>query len=205
MSRRHGLACIAVYTVPMNNLPINWNASYANKKDYLPSSTPVIELLVASVSENAPKKHLDIGCGTGQLVREIYHRGYETTGIDTSVEAIEIANRSSVFTGEALRFINTDVHSFVQNNPTDNSFGLVTCKYVIAFIEDVPEFLRHVAQGLHKEGTFYIISPDLAALSAEKISIAVDHQATMTLLEKHFAVTSQLLGRDWHYICRPAR
>ena len=38
---------------------------------------------------------LDIGCGTGSLCIELGKRGFNTTGIDSSPKAIEIANNKS--------------------------------------------------------------------------------------------------------------
>tara|TARA_Y100000310_G_C20269111_1_gene617165 strand:+ start:30 stop:659 length:630 start_codon:yes stop_codon:yes gene_type:complete len=42
-----------------------------------------------------PTTLLDIGCGTGSLCIELGKRGFNTTGIDASPKAIEIANNKS--------------------------------------------------------------------------------------------------------------
>ncbi len=47
----------------------------------------------------SPNTALDVGCGTGQLTRELWHRGYNVAGIDVAESAIMIAQALTVVLG----------------------------------------------------------------------------------------------------------
>lgn len=54
----------------------NWSRPYDQGRDFRPISTPELDKPLSFVKPTAPKTALDIGCGTSQLTRELYHRGY---------------------------------------------------------------------------------------------------------------------------------
>lgn len=85
----------------------NWNTLYQHK-DYLWLPTAQVALL-CELANSDPKTALDIGCGTGQLVRDLYHRGYKVVGVDTATEAIAIAQASTVRPANDIRFLVHDV------------------------------------------------------------------------------------------------
>lgn len=142
---------------------------------------------------------LDIGCGTGQLARDLFHRGYDVHGIDLSPVAIDLATSTSIYIGQGMSF---EVKDFEKDEIDGQRFDLVICKYVYAFITDTTSFLKKV-KGLMKAGAlFVIISPNPETTPPDKAKIYVDEQATTEVLMGHFAqVKFYPSGRNHIYIC----
>jgi SAM-dependent methyltransferase len=103
---------------------------------------------------------VEIGCGTGRVLKPLLEAGHEVVGVDISKDMLAIAHQklhSHVESG-ALRLVQ---HNFV-DAPTEESFdaALVTF-YTFNYIfddEDQRSFLRHVAQSLERGG---ILAVDL--------------------------------------------
>lgn len=178
-----------------------WNDAYENGRDYLGLTTQQIVKLLSYVNiENSdgPPTLLDIGCGTGQLVREMFHRGFKSLGIDSSHKAIEIAKQSTKYLGDDINFSTDDISAL-----PESTFSIITCKYVAAFIPNLTVFLSHVEQHIAVDGVFVIITPQLDALSEEKKFIAIDDDVLSAHLGQYFAHVSKIrLQGDWWYICK---
>lgn len=172
-----------------------WDNLYKENRDYTWLSTASLAML-CKYAEAAPETALDIGCGTGQLARDLYHRGYDVTGVDTSHQAVDIAERSSVRAG--IKFLQHDV---CQAPLAQASFGLITCKYTVAFIARRGEFFKNISKMLAPGGKFIIITPRAETLPASKKSIAVEHSELFTELQKVFTVEYESHGNDIWYIC----
>ena len=182
----------------MNVARIHWDEIYDSFKDYLASTTQDINYILSQVSSSAPRTHLDVGCGTGQLCRELFHRGYQSTGIDTSGSAVRLAIEATVC--PEITYLHTDLDRFSKNQSA-TTFGLITCKYVFAFIEDRASFVEAVRQRLVEFGVFVLITPDPQQLPKEKIAISVPHKELIELLGSAFSVKYLTRGRDVYYIC----
>ena len=131
-----------------------WNETYSNHHDYLQLPTHQVGKL-CHVARSAPKTALDIGCGTGQLARDLYHRGYQVTGIDISTEAISQAQASTIYT-QGITFAVRDI---TKPPLPPCHYGLITCKYVVAFIADRAAFFRAIGTFLEPTGVVAIITP----------------------------------------------
>ena len=186
----------------MTNLTLksnHWDYSYENYKDFLAFTTQDINNILANVNPNAPKTLLDIGSGTGQLGREFFLRGYTTVGIDGSNMAIKIAKEAAALYKDSIRYIHKNFEDFSEE---ESNFGLITCKYVFAFIKDRIQFLEKANELLSKDGTLVIISPDVNKIPKEKAGITVDNGEMLVLLKKIFKVETYERGRDYYYICK---
>ena len=78
---------------------------------------------LASLIERRPRMRVaDLGCGTGELTRELHDQlaAEETIGIDNS-ETMLLKSRS--FGSEALRFEKGDAEAFVTDRPFDLIFS----------------------------------------------------------------------------------
>lgn len=163
----------------------SWSKCYAAGRDFrmIPASS-ISSFLTGSTTTN--KRCLDIGCGTGHLTRELYHRGFHVIGIDASRKAIEIAQSLTMVSGEQLKYIHFDIeHDDLDALPWQ-PYGLITCKLVYAFIKDKQSFLRRVGQMLEREGLFVIITPIPTQVPPEKINIAVNFSHTLAELRTYF-------------------
>lgn len=181
---------------------IDWDQQYKNLRDFKFASTSDVEIICSliEVNHSAGKKptFLDVGCGTGQLVREVFHRGFKATGIDTSNEAITIALRSSTFIGEGIDF---SVGSAIE--PFGKKYNLITCKHVIAFLDERTIFYKHILHAMEAASTFVIITPQKELQPLEKKYIAVDDSILLPELQNTFGRVDKISsGNDWWYVCQ---
>src|SRR5688572_1600088 len=115
----------------MQDLDKHWSAWYDQDKDFILISSQAVSKILGNLDESLPKTHLDIGCGTGQLTRELYHRGYTCIGIDASSSAVKIAKSLTVRDGLRYLQFNADDGDF--KTLPGQPYSLITCKLVYAF------------------------------------------------------------------------
>lgn len=169
----------------MRSMNDYWNECYATGKDFRFLSHRSITRLLDYIGQESERTCLDIGCGTGQLTRELIHRGYRCTGIDVSPKAISIA--SSLTVSPQAKYLCLDVEKDSMQ-ALSRSYGLITCKYVYAFIADKTKFLGMVADRLSDDGTFFMIAPLTDDEPIERRAITVDYEQTMAELRAVFSV-----------------
>lgn len=178
---------------------IDWNKAYINERDYRCLPTIETEILSSLLTKNTLKpKLLDIGCGTGQLVRDMYHRGYRAFGVDLSSEAIKIAKRSSVFLGDSINFTTGNALE-----PIDDYYDIIVSKYVVAFLSSRDVFYKNVIAALNVDGVFVLITPRLKYLEKNKKSISLSDTLLTEELASHFrSVEKKSVNQDWWFICQ---
>ena len=153
----------------------HWSQVYKQERDFQLISSQEIDSFLKYELPDAPKTGLDLGCGTGQLTRELYHRGYSLIGVDASEEAVQRAARLTNVSSQRLTYLQADLErdDLKQQLAILAPFGLVTCKLVYAFIKDKPAFLEKLKQMLHPQGLFVVITPLLEDVEDHKKVIAV--------------------------------
>ena len=107
--------------------------------------------------ENNLKKALDVGCGTGRLVKFLNASGFEAFGCDISQEATRIAKRvngrSKIFLAPATKL------------PAKNgSYDLITAISVIEHLSknEAQKFLREATRVLKPHGFIFLVTPNFA-------------------------------------------
>ena len=173
-----------------------WNSAYLAGRDYSPVSTSDIQIIVNNVPLNGAMSALDIGCGTGQLCRELYHMGFSCTGLDVSEAALDIAEKSTV---KSITFIHGDITSTKLSGHMP--FNLIVTRYVLAFITDRELFYTKVLTLLDDNGTFIVINPNIDMLPPEKKNITIPDDLMMNELAKRFKVKKIINGKDIYYFC----
>lgn len=179
-----------------------WSNAYNEGHDYALASSQEITKFLHYVSPQAPKTALDIGCGTGQLTRELYHRGFKVLGIDASSSAIKIARSFTTLPESDVCYVQRDVEKEGLEKLPFSPYGLVTCKYVYAFIKNKSKLLDKVMDILDYKSTFIIISPLIENVPEEKKTIAIEPKSTLIYLRKWFKVEYYELYEDGFFICR---
>ncbi len=175
-----------------------WSTAYDEGKDYASIPSRMLSHIVESLNATLPRTCLDIGCGTGQLTRELYHRGYDCTGVDMSASAIRLANANTIFS-DGLRYLQGDAEK-LDKIALHPPYSLITCKLVLAFIKDKDAFLKKVYSLLVDEGSFVIITP---VDSQDRPAISVDFEATLRRLETYFSTVDHFVGRRvTYFVCR---
>jgi len=106
-----------------------------------------------SVTKNITEgsKHLDIGCGTGDLLKYSYSHGFRSKGIDVSPSMVEIA--------QSKLNNNIDVACMDIFEIKDGSWDIITANNdVLNYIginHDLQDILSHISNILSKHGIFY--------------------------------------------------
>lgn len=174
---------------------------YEQGGDFRPLHTTNINFLLSTVGSSSRKikKVLDIGCGTGQVVRDLYHRCYDVTGIDSSAVAIKLAQSSTIFLGKGVNFECLD---FMDETLTGKRYDLLICKYVYAFIADKEAFFRRAKARMEKGASLVVITPIIASLPSRKQHFAVDHEQFVNDAGDLFDVDVQQRNNDYYYFCR---
>jgi trans-aconitate 2-methyltransferase len=110
--------------------------------------------LLALVEHRPRMRVVDLGCGTGELTRELHdHLGAdETVGIDNSETMLL---KSSAFGGEMLRFERSDIEGFV----TDRPYDLVFSNAALHWIPDHEALFRRLTAFLAHDGQLAIQMP----------------------------------------------
>lgn len=183
-----------------SQIDAHWTNYYSQGKDFGLITSQILTKILSNTDPNLDRNCLDIGCGTGQLTRELFHRGYECLGIDISSKAIEAAAEYTDVT--TLRYKHFDIESDDIETLPLQPYSLVTCKLVFAFIKNKEEFIKNVLSLLETGGTFVIISPTYKNPEDAK-PIAVDYGATLDLLENNFknVSTFEVTNDTTCYVC----
>jgi len=146
---------------------------------------PFIDLL--SLIEHRPDMRVaDLGCGTGELTRELHEhvRAQETIGVDNSETMLL---KSSAFGGAMLRFERGDIEAFVADRP----FDLVFSNAALHWVPDHPGLLRRIAGLLTPRGQIAIQMPAndthpshaTAADVAQELGVAPRHDPLLPIEE----------------------
>lgn len=179
----------------------HWTHYYGQGKDFGLITSQALTSVLSNIETNTKKVCLDIGCGTGQLTRELFHRGYECVGVDISSKAIETAKNH---TGTpTLHYLHFDIENDDVSTLPLQPYSLITCKLVFAFIKNKDNFIDNVRFVMAKGGSFVIITPTYKESSDTK-PIAVDYEATLKLLDGTFKKVStfELTDGLTCYVCR---
>ena len=105
------------------------------------------------------KSALDVGCGAGLLTEPLARLGADVTGIDASLEVIEVARQHAAAMGLTIDYRVGDVRQL------GDQFDLITCMEVIEHVADPAEFVRALAKRLAPEGLLILSTPNATAWS----------------------------------------
>lgn len=124
----------------------HWNKVYKAGRKF----TPVSEIVLDNLQLTG-KTALDIGCGTGELTRQLKARGFSVTGIDPSEYAIEQAKRID---REILYFTGK-----FEQSALDGRYDVIVVNKVLAFVENPKGFLEKAKGLLNDGGKLVLITP----------------------------------------------
>lgn len=120
---------------------------YDKKLDFLNSFEG--DILKKMFKDFRGKSVLDVGCGTGRLIRLLKDRGAVVTGADISGKMIKIAGKKF----PDIKIANADI----ENLPfEDNSFDVVIAAFVIVHLKSLKKAFDEVYRVLKNDGIFIL-------------------------------------------------
>ena len=144
---------------------------------------PFIDLL-ALVERRPDMRVVDLGCGTGELTRELHEtlRAKETTGVDNSKEMLAKAKPSGT-----LRFELTGIESYTPPHPVD----LIFSNAALHWVRDHEKLIARLAAFLAPHGQIAIqmpandshVSHSTAAEVAREFGVEPRHDPLLDIAE----------------------
>lgn len=133
----------------------NYNKSYFLQRDHIaPSMARSIEIFMRA---NNLHKALDIGCGSGQMIKFLRSNGFDVRGIDIAKEAINLANKLN-------KKVVAKIGSATKVPHKDKVFDLVISISVIEHLtkKEVRLFLKEARRVLKPGGYIFLVTPNYA-------------------------------------------
>jgi len=180
---------LAVNLGTKGNSPEHWDAWLAKTWDGPGRNWPSLNDLVASLTQPADVI-LDVGCGTGSMLRSLKKRGYRNLhGMDTSAYAVT-----------RLRAEGMNIHrGELPAIPLPAlSYDVVIASFVLEHLLRRRLFLREVVRVLKPAGSAFIFVPDncLSPLDEPEHVTVYTERSLRRFLERHVQVTSIARVRD---------
>lgn len=133
----------------------HYNQTYFTKRDAL--DIPVAESIKKFMHDHQLHTVLDVGCGTGQIVKFLNDSGFDAYGCDVSKIAVKM--------GRKLNGRKKIVHATASKLPfKDRTFDLVISISMIEHItqNQVTKFLQESKRVLRSGGYIFLVTPNFA-------------------------------------------
>ena len=130
------------------------DAAKYKKKVFKKTFTALAKIIRAgSYIKTNSKSFLDVGCNIGAVVRAARILGYQSTGIDLDVGAVETAKKND----SSSEYVAQDPVSF---SKAGKAYDLVFCMEVIEHTSNAREFAESLRRLTKKGGVLYLTTPD---------------------------------------------
>lgn len=157
--------------------------------------------LVALVERRPRMRIVDLGCGTGELTRELHERfgATETVGIDNSETMLLKAGH---FGGEMLRFEQGDIEAYVSDRP----FDLVFSNAAFHWVPDHEGLFRRLTNFLSTTGQLAVQMPandeHLSHITAAEVArdFGIGARPDFLLPLQRYATLLQELGYERQHV-----
>lgn len=134
-----------------DNSPEAWNALY-EEKPAVWSGAPNAQL-VEEVSDLAPGKALDVGCGEGADAVWLAQRGWQVTATDISSVALDRAREHAAAVAD-VTFVQVDL---VEEPPSPGTYDLVSAQFFQIIDPPRSRFMRSLGEAVAPRGHLLIV------------------------------------------------
>ncbi len=111
---------------------------------------------------------IDLGCGSGELTRDLLNYSHEVTGVDSSPELVRLAQKDA--DSQKLNFIHSDIlDPALLSNLNEKQFDLVTAAWLhnhLLHEEEQYQLLETILKLLNPKGAFVFLIPSSAFTSS---------------------------------------
>ena len=134
----------------------NYNKSYFKKRDSL--DLPLANILKDLIKKTNSKKILDVGCGTGKLVKYLQNHKIDAYGVDNSKIALKAARQKN-------KVKNLSLASATKLPFKNAAFDFLCAISTIEHLNknDSREFLKEARRVLKKNGHLFMVTPNYAS------------------------------------------
>ncbi len=142
------------------NLAHKYNNLWVQKYSLGPTRREVLKIVEPLLEKNNNLKILDIGCGTGQLIHEIYDKcnSIDYLGIDVAQNMIEVAKESNK--ADNLKFKVIPIEEF----DSDEKFDLIICTHAFPYFPEKAKVVNKMAKLCKDDGNVIIANSSTNSL-----------------------------------------
>jgi trans-aconitate 2-methyltransferase len=151
-------------------LPSAWNPDQYGR--YRQERAQPFFDLMALVQPRPAMRVVDLGCGPGELTKElhVHLNARETIGIDNAPAMLE---KAAAFAGDGLRFEDGDIATFTGNG----GYDLIFSNAALHWIPDHPALLARLTAALDDGGQLAVQVPDNDDHPSHATAVAVAREA----------------------------
>lgn len=150
------------------------------------------------------RRAADAACGTGSLTLELAARGLTMTGLDLSVEMLQMAGTKARSRGLPIPFIRQDMRKLLLHRPMDAVFSACDGVNYLVRPGDVQSFFAATYQSLRPGGGFFfdISTEHKLRNTLGNNCLGEDREAVSYLWQNHFDEKSCTLQMDLTFFVR---
>lgn len=143
------------------NLAHKYNNLWVQKYSLGPTRREVLKIVLPLLKENNKLRILDIGCGTGQLIKEISNE-YEDVnylGIDVAENMIKEAKNNNL-KNKNIKFKTCPIEKF----NTKDKFDIIICTHAFPYFPNKEEVLKKIYKLSNKNANIVIVNSSTNSL-----------------------------------------
>lgn len=131
-----------------------YNNLWVQKYSLGPTRREVKKIVLPLLEKNKDLKILDIGCGTGQLIKEISEEYslINYLGIDVAKNMIDVAKKSNK--GKNVKFKVSSIEDF----ESDDKYDIIICTHAFPYFPNKEEMIKKISNLCNKKGQVIIIN-----------------------------------------------
>ncbi len=137
-----------------------YNNLWVQKYSLGPTRREVKKLVLPLLEKNKELKILDIGCGTGQLIKEISdkYKMVNYLGIDVSENMIDIAKKNNK--GNNIKFKISSIETF----DTVDRYDIIICTHAFPYFPNKEDMIKKISELCNKKGQVIIVNSSTNSL-----------------------------------------
>lgn len=136
----------------------DYDQSYYRSRESWPDFRMEAELIARLAYRTSGTRVLDVGCGSGELLRRLAIRSRLAVGIDLSVDGLQMARSRTGAVGlNSLKLLNARAESLPFKDAT---FDAVVAQHLLEHIHNPKEALREWRRVLRPGGVVAMVTPN---------------------------------------------
>lgn len=137
-----------------------YNNLWVQKYSLGPTRREVKKIVLPLLEKNKELKILDIGCGTGQLIKEISdkYKMVNYLGIDVAENMIDIAKKNNK--GKNIKFKISSIETF----DTVDRYDIIICTHAFPYFPNKEDMIKKIAALCNKKGQVIIVNSSTNSL-----------------------------------------